>query len=79
MEKFGREHFKETTDAIETAKRSLQENTEITSELKKKLVDTTYYKRTCLQRRNHRARRVYRERSGECEIPCLASKSSKKI
>ena len=39
MEKFGREHFKETTDAIETAERSLQENTEITSELKKKLAE----------------------------------------
>ena len=46
MEKFGREHFKETTDAIETAERSLQENTEITSELKKKLAELLITKET---------------------------------
>src|SRR3990167_4268102 len=46
MEKFGREHFKETTDAIETAERSLQENKEITSELKKKLAELLITKET---------------------------------
>jgi len=39
MEKYGREHFKETADAVENAKKSFQENEELTSELKTKLAE----------------------------------------